>query len=146
MKYFLAKAAFWVAMLSATIPAITIARVTRQELYDILKRDGISNSLEPETKIHSIGKMLLKGRWYSFFYYDHVTRETQHGLYRILILDDRKRFIGGFEVVDGTDCKIREIKVICFDDKRVYYAMLDFREKYLIDIVTNRGSDDNFWK
>lgn len=39
------------------------SRVNRRELYHILVRDKISTSLSADTKITSIGKMLLEDKW-----------------------------------------------------------------------------------
>jgi hypothetical protein len=127
-------------------PSSAFAKVNIKQLFYILQRDGISNSLEQYTHINSIGKVLLKGHWFSFFHFDHVTRETQHGLYRILILNDRRQYIGGYMMPDSHNCKFRKLLLICDDDNEVPHAVLDLSDGKLPARVTIDGYDTNFEK
>jgi hypothetical protein len=120
--------------------------VTKQQLFRILARDGISNSLKPRTKISSMGRVFLKGHWYSFFYYDHVTPSSQHGTYRILILNDKQIYVGGFNVDDGVNCRIRAARITCDDDNNEPFTLIDFRSKYVVRHITTGKADENFWK
>jgi hypothetical protein len=138
--------AFALLALFNIAPRAACARVTVKQLYTILERDGISNSLTPDTKITSIGRVIIKNRWYSFFYFDHVTRETQHGLYRILILNDRRQYIGGYMMPDSHNCKFRKLLLICDDDNEVPHTVLDLSDGKLPARVTIDGYDTNFEK
>jgi hypothetical protein len=134
------------ALLLAIESCSATARVTKKELFHILHRDGMSTSLEPKTEIHSLGKVLIANHWYSLFFYAHVTPATKHGLYRILILNDKKIYVGGIMVDDGINCQIDKFKVICDDWHHVPYTLLNFEEKYLVELVTTGRADENFWK
>ncbi len=127
-------------------PHNAFARVTKKQLFYILHRDGITSSLEPFTKIHSLGRIFIGNQWYSLFFYDHVTRQTQHGSYRILILNDREEYIGGFNVDDGVNCRVLRRTVRCDDAHNIPYTLLDFTEKYVAERVTTGRADENFWK
>ena len=123
------------------LPSEAVARVTVKELFSILKRDGISNSLEPKTRITSIGRILLSGRWFSFFFYDHVTPATKHGLRRILVLDDKKRYIGGYMVQEYGNCVFRPLVLMCEGEDRTLWVALDFRDGRLPSRAVIDGND-----
>lgn len=127
--------------LMCALPYEAIARVTVRGLFYILKRDGISNSLEPETQISSIGRIRLNGRWFSFFFYDHVTPATKHGLRRILVLDDRKRYIGGYMAEEYENCKFRRSVLMCEDRERNLRVALDFKDGRLPSRAVIDGND-----
>ncbi|UVO52961.1 hypothetical protein [Sphingomonas sp. SUN039] len=116
------------ALLMCALPSEVFARVTVKELFYILKRDGISNSLEPWTRITSIGRIVLSGRWYSFYFYDHVTPATNHGLRRILVLDDQKRYVGGYMVQEYGNCVFRPSVLMCEGEDRKLWVALDFKD------------------
>jgi hypothetical protein len=115
----------------AALPTEAVTRITVKELFYILKRDGISNSLEPETRVSSIGRILLNGRWFSFFLYDHFMPATKHGLRRILLLDDKKRYLGGYMVEEVGNCKFGRSRLMCEDENGKLQLALDFSGGHL---------------
>ena len=127
--------------LMCALPSEAFARVTVKELFYILKRDGISNSLEPRTRITSIGRILLGGRWFSFFFYDHVTPATKHGLRRILVLDDKKRYVGGYMVQEYGNCVFRSSVLMCEGEDRTLWVALDFKDGRLPSRAVIDGFD-----
>jgi hypothetical protein len=123
------------------LPSEAGARVTVKELFYILKRDGISNSLEPDTRITSIGRIMLGGRWFSFFFYDHVTPATKHGLRRILVIDDKKRYIGGYMVEEYGNCVFRPSVMMCEGEDHKLRVALDFKDGRLPPRAVIDGND-----
>jgi len=128
------------------IPTEMSAKVSAKELFYVLKRDGIYNSLEPETRISSLGRILLRDRWYSLFYYDHVTPATKHGLRRILILNDRKRYIGGYNVEESDNCRLIPPRLICDNLWGKNKVTLDFSSGKIPRFVSIDGMDVTFAK
>lgn len=65
---------------------------------------------------------------------------------RLLILNDRRQYIGGYMLDSGHDCQIRGKKVICDNDRGGLEVAMDLTSEKFLARAAVLGGDSNFEK
>ena len=104
-------------MLSVALSLLWAASHPPADIRPILRTQGFPAPLDREhSTINLIGNIKQGSRIYSVYFYEGWFGQAHRGINRILVILDRRTFLGDYATTAARDCRIHGQAVVCKTD------------------------------